>query len=143
MRNRLHRSHSLCHRHTRNESSTIKAATAELKIMRLSFRHLAVISLILVLFLSIWLRPVRASSSLSETRITQLEFKVRSLQTQLNQLQNQPLPPNADAAVSPIDSNPPIDELPLDDQFDNLATLVIEINQRVQRLEDKVSSSTP
>lgn len=111
--------------------------------MRINPRILVAVGLVLALCLSLWLRPVRASSSLAETRITQLEFKVRSLQTQLNQLQGQSPPPSSHISTSRIDSNPPLDELPLDDQFDNLATLVIEINQRVKRIEEQISTSTP
>lgn len=96
--------------------------------------------------MSFWLRPASADSSLSESRINQLEFKVRSLQTQLSQLQGQS--PNlgsglgSGSATSRPDIASPINEPSLDEQFDNLATLVIEINQRVIRLEEEVSAAS-
>lgn len=88
----------------------------------------------LALTLGIWLRPVSASSSLIDSRINQLEFQVRSLQTQINQLQGQS--PNTTPASRP-ELTPLPNDLSLDQQFDNLATLVIEINQRVIKLEEQ------
>ena len=105
--------------------------------MRLSFRLIVVF----VMLLSIWLRPAIASSTLSESRINQLEFQVRSLQAQVNQLQGRISSSGpSNAATSFPDLVPPPGELSLDAQFDNLATLVIEINQRVMKLEAQATT---
>lgn len=108
--------------------------------MRFNSKFLTVICLMLALILSVWLRPV-SSSSLDESRISQLEVQVRSLQTQLNQLQGQ-LPRIGSSSPAPRpEFTQPANELSADEQFDNLATLVIEINQRVMKLEEKLSAS--
>lgn len=85
-----------------------------------------------------WHQPGQAAVSSVELRLDQLEYQLRSLQTEVRQLRAQrpgepvgviPLPPApAEAPTLPGD-------LPLEAQFDNLATLVIEINQRLQTLE--------
>lgn len=95
------------------------------------------ICLAMVLIISVWLTPSSASS-LTDSRINQLEFKVRSLQTQLNRLENQTgNVHNSSAPARAINATPGLDEPSLDEQFDNLATLVIEINQRVIALENE------
>lgn len=98
-----------------------------------------------IILVGSWHTPSGASS-LIDSRINQLEFQVRSVQTQLNQLQNQ-LPNPGGSSVSqspsPIHRGSVPDELSLDEQFDNLATLVIEINQRVKVLENQISSVSP
>ncbi len=92
------------------------------------------------LVVGIWLTPAQASSALNESRIRQLEFQVRSLQTQISQIQSRsPGAPSAPAiAVEPtVDVfNEPTPQA----QFDNLATLVIEINQRVKAIEQQLSN---
>ena len=103
--------------------------------MKLSYRFFVTICLILTLLLSLWLRPATADLSLSESRINQLEFQVRSLQTQVNQIQSQSPDLSSTNATTRPDIALPPGELSLDEQFDNLATLVIEINQRVKALE--------
>ena len=111
--------------------------------MKLRFSFLIALCLAVSMILSIWLQPVGASSSLVNSRINQLEFQVRSLQTQINQLQGQASRPSSVGAPVRSDSGSGIGsnigtvpgDLSLDEQFDNLATLVIEINQRVAALE--------
>lgn len=91
------------------------------------------------LAIGIWLTPAQASSALNESRIRQLEFQVRSLQTQISQIQSRSpgSPSSPPIAVEPIDTfNEPTPQ----EQFDNLATLVIEINQRVKALEQKLAN---
>ena len=102
---------------------------------------LVIVSIILA---GSWHMPSGASS-LIDSRINQLEFQVRSVQTQLNQLQNQlPNPgPSVSNSPRPAHRGPAPDELSLDEQFDNLATLVIEINQRVKVLENQLSDVRP
>ncbi len=97
--------------------------------------------LVAILCLSSWLRPVNAS--VPDSRLIQLEFEVSALRSQINQIQNQlartpgaavesrPVRPLSQASALPGD-------LPPDVQFDNLATLVIEINQRVMAIEERL-----
>ena len=98
-----------------------------------------------LLVLSIWLGSAKASTSLTDSRINQLEFQLRSLQTQVSQLQSQR--PRASSGSSdrpdlaPASSS--FNDPTLDEQFDNLATLVIELNQRTAALEAKFSETTP
>jgi len=78
------------------------------------------------------------ASSLTDSRIRQLEAEVRSLQSQVSQLQSQRTG-NSPIQPQPINPAPAINGLTLDQQFDNLANLVIEINQRVIALENRSS----
>ena len=84
----------------------------------------------------IWLQPV-AASSLVDARIRQLEFQVRSLQSQVNQI------PNIRRRTGNVSAPPtavpglPGDPTPAQ-QFDNLAILAIELKQRVTALEEQV-----
>jgi hypothetical protein len=97
------------------------------------------LGLALTLVLSIWLRPAHASDSVS-IKLNQLEFQVRSLQTQVNQLQSaNGSNSNASSSYPVLTEVPPAPgDLSLKEQFDNLATLVIEINQRVKAIEERV-----
>lgn len=80
---------------------------------------------------------VAKASSLTDSRIRQLESQVRSLQTQVSQLQSQRPNAGSSTAIPPQPTGTPFTELTPQQQFDNLATLVIEINQRVIALESK------
>lgn len=96
-----------------------------------------------VVLLSLWFAPVRAVS-LTDSRITQLEYGLRSLQNQINQLQSQ-LPRSGGSSgnrPNPVTVSPALD-LSLDEQFDNLATLVIELSQRVSALESQAAETSP
>ena len=94
--------------------------------------------LALTLLLSLFLKPVTAVS-LTDSRVTQLEYQVRSLQTQVSQLQsNGPAASNSNSRPAPIEAPAIPGDLSSAQQFDNLATLVIEINQRVKALEARV-----
>ncbi|MEO0519950.1 MAG: hypothetical protein AAF171_21910 [Cyanobacteria bacterium P01_A01_bin.116] len=101
----------------------------------------------LVLVASVLLMPSRADS-LTGSRINQLESQVRSLQTQINQLRNASprLSPGSvtggsgfpGSESSPNNSSLLPGDPSLEVQFDNLATLVIELNQRVITLEEQI-----
>ncbi|MGB7085092.1 MAG: hypothetical protein WBD47_06035 [Phormidesmis sp.] len=95
------------------------------------------------MLISLWLRPVWASS-LTDSRINQLEFQVRSLQTQINQLQTRsPDLRTGNAPYTPdtVSTAPRLNDPSFEEQFDNLATLVIELNQRVKVLESKLDET--
>ena len=103
--------------------------------MRLLFRPLPLLCLSIALLLSFLLRPVTASS-LIDSRVNQLEFQVRSLQTKVSQLQSQsPQPASTSSRPAQTESSFVPGDLTLDEQFDNLAILVIELQQRVNALE--------
>ncbi|EKV02259.1 hypothetical protein Lepto7375DRAFT_4482 [Leptolyngbya sp. PCC 7375] len=105
--------------------------------MKCALKPLTYFCLLLALFLSLWLKPVQASLSLSDPRINRLESQLRSLQSQVNRLQSQ-LPRAGNSRPAPID-RPPAPETPsFDQQFDTLAVLVIELQQRVSVLETKL-----
>lgn len=97
-----------------------------------------------LLVLSIWLWPAKAST-LTDSRINQLEFQLRSLQGQISQLQSQ-LPRTSGRGgdrPNPAPASSSFNDPTLDEQFDNLATLVIELSQRVLALEAQVSETAP
>ncbi|MGB3790616.1 MAG: hypothetical protein WA949_21595 [Phormidesmis sp.] len=112
-----------------------------------SFYRLAIgVCVGLVVVVSLWLSPAKASSALNESRIRQLEFQVRSLQTQISQIQSRS--PGSPSSSPSSPASPPVAPGAADilndptsqEQFDNLATLVIEINQRVKALENRLSN---
>ena len=102
--------------------------------MKLSVKPIYILLIAFVL-VTVWLRPATASSLL-DSRVRQLEFQVRSLQTQLS----------ASPTARPSASQTPPVEIPavpgdptLAQQFDNLANLAIELKQRVSALEEQVA----
>ncbi len=108
--------------------------------MKFSLKPFSLICLGLALVLSLWLRPVDASD-LVDVQLNQLEFQVRSLQTQVNQLQSANGSSSSASTSYPVltEVPPAPGDLSLKDQFDNLATLVIEINQRVKAIEARLA----
>ncbi|MEL6939787.1 MAG: hypothetical protein AAFO84_11405 [Cyanobacteria bacterium J06598_1] len=117
--------------------------------MNKSFLHKRLIwlSLICAIGLSLWLKPILSpatASGLIDPRVTRLESQVNALQNQINALQSHvSRAPNVVSQGAPVArADAPTGmpgELSLDDQFDNLATLVIELNQRVISIEDQLS----
>lgn len=104
-------------------------------------RSLALCCLTVLLIVGVLFRPSQAVS-LTDSRINQLEFQVRQIQTQLNRIANQ----NGSApTLSTAQRNPNIEstgsDLTFDEQFDNLATMVIEINQRLQIIEQRLAET--
>lgn len=96
--------------------------------------------LLLVLLLGLWSRAVSAAPSLLDPRINRIESEVRSLQSEVRRLQGQisrtsnRTAPNIDA---PIPAEPSFDQ-----QFDTLAILIIELQQRVSALEASMGETT-
>lgn len=96
------------------------------------------LGLILALLISFWLKPVGASPSLVDPRLNRLESQVRSLQSQVTRLQSQI--PRAGNRQPTTSRTPPAPNAPsLDQQFDHLAILIIELQQRVSTLEAKLN----
>lgn len=96
------------------------------------------LSLLVSLFLRPMLRPATAVS-LTDSRVSQLEYQVRSLQTQINQIQSNTPASSGSSRPTLTPEAPFIPGDPsLAQQFDNLATLAIELKQRVKALEERV-----
>jgi outer membrane murein-binding lipoprotein Lpp len=113
--------------------------------MKHFFNPLICFCLVITLLLSLWLSPSKAVT-LTDSRINQLEFGLRSLQAQVNQLQSQIPQSGGNSGNRPSNSPSPapaLGEPTPAEQFDNLATLVIEINQRVAALEARLSETSP
>ena len=108
--------------------------------MKSLLRPILWVGLSIALLLSLWLRPVGASSGV-DPRLNRLESQVRSLQSQVTRLQSRiPRAGNSRPAPANIPSSP---EAPsLDQQFDTLAILIIELQQRVSALETKLDETT-
>ncbi|MEM1239480.1 MAG: hypothetical protein AAGI45_06555 [Cyanobacteria bacterium P01_H01_bin.26] len=108
--------------------------------MKSFFKPLTWFCLALVVLLGLWLRPVGASS-LVNPRINRLESQVRSLQSQISRLQSQ-LPRSSGSRPAPSGSAP-VGEVPsFDQQFDTLAILIIELQERVSDLEARLVETT-
>ena len=106
------------------------------------FRPFLLLALAVAL-IGLWLSPARGVS-LTDSRIRQLEYGLRSLQAQVNQLQSQLPRSTGDRAPAPAVSAAPVPGDPsLAEQFDNLATLVIELSQRVSALESQAAENSP
>lgn len=90
---------------------------------------------------------VDIATGLGDPRLAQLEFKVNALQSQVSRLQSQLSGGNFEASGSierDFEQSAPVggvlgNALPLEEQFDNLATLVVEINQRVMEIERRLA----
>ncbi|MBT9314173.1 hypothetical protein [Leptothoe spongobia] len=82
-----------------------------------------------------------ASSSLVDPRINRLESQVRSLQSQVTRLQSQ-LPRASNSRTAPQSTSPRPEEPSFDQQFDTLAILIIELQERVSVLEARIDATT-
>ena len=91
--------------------------------------------------LSLWLSPVGASS-LANPRLNRLESQVRSLQSQISRLQSQLPRCSGSSRPAPTSSAPVSDAPSFDQQFDTLAILIIELQERVSDLEARLTETT-
>ena len=91
-----------------------------------------------VLLLGLWFQPASASPALVDPRLNRLESQLRSLQSQVTRLQSQL--PRA-GANRPVPGTPvPAADVPsFDQQFDTLAVLMIELQERVSVLEERLN----
>ena len=95
-----------------------------------------------ILLAGLWLRPVKASPALVNPRINRLESQVRSLQSQITRLQSQ-ISRTGGSRQPVTDNTPPApDEPSFEQQFDTLAILIIELQERVSGLEARLDETT-
>ena len=107
-----------------------------------SLKPLTWFCLILVLLAGLWLKPAEAFPSLADPRLNRLESQVRSLQSQVTRLQSQ-IPRTTGSRPDSSNTRPAPDDPSFDQQFDTLAILIIELQQRVSALEARVDATTP
>ncbi|MDM9379732.1 hypothetical protein QUB80_03330 [Chlorogloeopsis sp. ULAP01] len=84
-----------------------------------------------------------AASQQVESRLSNLEADFRRLEAQVNQLQSQrgqPRSPSPTTTLTPRQTSPGRNLSPQerDKMFDRLATLVVELKQQVNTLEERV-----
>jgi hypothetical protein len=104
--------------------------------------------LIVMLWLSMQTATPGQSTSVLESQISRIETENRSLRSRLNQLESQVarLSNNAGIEVSPpISADTPyaISSLAEDPTFKRLATLVIELKERVVEVEAAIARVAP
>ena len=103
---------------------------------------LAIVMLLVILAL-ISLTPEIASSQQDQSRIYNLEFDIRELESRLNQIESQlnqrGIAPRTPATANPNNQGRNRQQLKRSQTFENLANLVIETRQDVKQLEARVS----
>ena len=82
--------------------------------------------------------PAQGTSLRLESRVDRLESELSRVQSRLNQLEARDRLPQS-APSLPTDQSAPFNELSLEEQFDNLATLAIELRQDVRDLQARVT----
>ncbi|MEO0395225.1 MAG: hypothetical protein AAF243_04455 [Cyanobacteria bacterium P01_A01_bin.137] len=107
-----------------------------------SLKPLTWFCLVVTLLAGLWLRPVEALPSLVDPRLNRLESQVRSLQSQVTRLQAQ-IPRATSGRPDSSNTLPAPDEPSFDQQFDTLAILIIELQERVSALEARADGTTP
>jgi chaperonin cofactor prefoldin len=106
--------------------------------MKSLIKYLIWFCLAMALFLGVCWNPVEASPRLLDPRINRLESQVRSLQSQVTRLQGQ-IPRVSNGRTAPPSIAP--EESSLDQQFDTLAILIIELQERVSVLETRLDAT--
>lgn len=101
--------------------------------------------LYLVLIGSVWIGVSLPGWSQSrdlqlESRVDRLEAELSRVQSQLTRLEAAVNRPSSAPPVTPTAIPSPMDEPSLDEQFDNLAILAIELKQDVRQLEQRVAA---
>jgi len=71
-----------------------------------------------------------------ESRVDRLESEISRVQSRLNQVEARN---NIPSSAPPANQPSPLNELSLEEQFDNLATLAIELRQDVRDLQARVA----
>ena len=104
------------------------------------WRRLSILLLVGSLLWLSWMVPSWGSARL-ESRLSRLEFDVRSIQASLRRLDHGGLPNSSPAPPRLSPSAPPSALGPTPDrQFDNLATLAVETKRDLQALEARVAA---
>jgi len=99
---------------------------------------------VLVMIISIGLFPNTASSQQVESRLNNLEADFNRVESRLNQLEGQlgqgRQSPSPRTTLTPRQSTGSRGNISQQDRmFDRLATLVVELKQQVNKLEERVS----
>ncbi|HIK45134.1 MAG TPA: hypothetical protein IGR64_09635 [Leptolyngbyaceae cyanobacterium M65_K2018_010] len=102
-------------------------------------RRIVMILLIGVLGWGIGATAMAQSDARLESRINRLESDLGRLRSQVSRIEYQLAFPNPPSAPPPAAPPPVLDEPSVAEQFDNLATLVIELKQQVRQLEARVT----
>ncbi|MBD2260364.1 hypothetical protein [Pseudanabaena sp. FACHB-2040] len=96
---------------------------------------------LLVFWVLVGLMPAPASAQV-ESRLSQLEFQLRQVRSQVSQIEARLSQPSLARPAAPRPATP-TGEIPADpslgEQFDNLATLTIELRQQIRTLEERVT----
>ena len=74
-----------------------------------------------------------------ESRVDRLESQLSRVRSQITRLETQISGSSRPAPSPSADTNFPLDELSLEEQFDNLAVLAIELKQDLRQLEEEVA----
>jgi hypothetical protein len=83
--------------------------------------------------------PAQTGNLRLESRVDRLESELSRVRSQITRLEAQIANPNRPIPNTPLPSpHLPPNELSLEEQFDNLAILTIELKQQVQQLENRV-----
>lgn len=113
------------------------------------FRLLGILTLILLLWFSWQSVTLAQSTTQVESRLSRIELENATLRSRVNQLESQVSRLSANAGIDfsqsvPIDrSAPATSPLAEDPTFKRLATLVIELKERVVAVEDQVAAIAP
>jgi len=105
------------------------------------FRQILLLILVglVVIFLAIGFVPEMSLSQQPDARLNSLEFDFRNLESRLDRLENQLGRSSRPTPRTPTSENRRRDRpLTQAQSFDNLATLVIELKQQVNKLEARV-----
>jgi chromosome segregation ATPase len=113
------------------------------------FKVLGILTFTLLLFFTWQSRTLAQTTTQLESRLSRLEFENNSLQTSLNQLEAQVSRLSSSAGIDFSLSNPDASRTPTatalaeDPTFKRLATLVIELKERVVAVEERVGTIAP
>ena len=111
---------------------------------RSTWHHFVLGLLLVVLFLITWQTATPAQDSFLSSRISRLETENTSLRSRLSRLESAVSRLNIDTGIDyaqPIQDEIVIPDAPLsaDPMFDRLATLAIELKERIVALETQVA----
>ncbi len=110
------------------------------------FKKIVLLCTALLIVILFWggLNPKIASSQQVDSRVNNLEFDIRDIESRLNRIESQLGQPSRSASPrtptnSPNNRGRNLQQLSREEMFDRLATLVVETKQQVNQLEARVS----